>query len=84
MLDKGLLEKTTVNYSNEQLEAIANGFCPNCLPQYVRYRILETYYHDEWKMELHRVKCNNLVQCDWDEQVPTVRVDNGLEGFFES
>lgn len=84
MLDKVLLAKNTVNYTEEQLEAIAKGFCPMCLPDYHSYRILSTYYHDQSNILYHHVKCDNLVKCEWDEQVPAIRADNGLEGFFES
>jgi hypothetical protein len=84
MLDKSLLEKNTVNYTAEQIEAIAKGFCPKCLPKYHSYRILNTYYSNESQMRLHHVKCDNLFECEWDEQVPAVREDNGLEDFFNS
>jgi hypothetical protein len=84
MLDKVLLAKNTVYYSVEQLNAISKGFCPNCLPKFSPYRILGTYYNENLKLRFHHVKCDNLVECEWDEEVPAVREDNGLEGFFES
>lgn len=84
MLDKLLLAKNTVYYTDQQLEAISKGFCPNCLPKYSPYRILETYYSEELKINVHHVKCDNLVKCEWDEEVPAIRSDNGLEGFFNS
>lgn len=84
MLDTILLAEMTSGYSDEELQAIAKGFCPKCLQYNNRYRILETYYSQTQGMDIHRVKCNNIVRCDWDESIPAVRVDNGLEGFFES
>ncbi|WP_047154348.1 hypothetical protein [Aneurinibacillus tyrosinisolvens] len=84
MLDKSLLTKTTVDYTDEQLDAIANGCCPKCLPTFNRYRILEASYNTELNMELLHVKCSNIVECEWDEQIPNSRPDPGLEGFFTS
>ncbi|RXT02282.1 hypothetical protein [Ammoniphilus sp. CFH 90114] len=84
MLDKALLARNTISYTEKQLEAISKGFCPHCLPKYTSYRILKTYFDEHRKMDLLHVKCDNLVACEWDEQVPAVRVDNGLEGFFNS
>jgi hypothetical protein len=84
MLDKPLLAKVTVNYTDEQLDAIANGCCPKCLPIYNRYRILGTYYDEKLKVELLHVKCSNIVECEWDDQIPNSRPDPGLEGFFTS
>jgi hypothetical protein len=84
MLDKVLLAQKTANYTEEQLHAIAKGFCPKCLSKNETYRILKTYFDEEQKMQMYHVKCDNLVECEWDERVPAVRIDNGLEGFFES
>lgn len=83
MLDTILLAEMTSGYSDEKLQAIAKGFCPKCSPYNIRYRILETCYSEKQGMDVHRVKCSNIVQCDWDESIPAARVDNGLEGFFE-
>ncbi|MED4227512.1 hypothetical protein [Neobacillus cucumis] len=84
MLDKLLLAKNTVYYSDKQLDAISRGFCPNCLPKHSPYRILGTYYDENLKINLYHIKCDNLVQCEWDDEIPATRVDPGLEDFFNS
>ncbi|BCJ88533.1 hypothetical protein [Effusibacillus dendaii] len=84
MLDATLLEKTCANYTEEQKDAIMKGFCPHCLPKLTPYRILNTFYSEQFEMMVHRVKCQDIVRCEWEELVPNRRSDNGLENFFHS
>jgi len=84
MIDEMVLSMVVKGYSQKEKEAIIHGKCPKCLPAHVPYRILETFYSETQGMELHRVKCYDIANCEWEEYIPNKRSDNGLEGFFES
>jgi hypothetical protein len=79
-----LFHKMGKDSSEEERTAIQNGCCPNCLPDRVPYRILETFYSEEFAMDVHRVKCFDIARCEWETLIPTRRSDNGLENFFAS
>ncbi|KKB41770.1 hypothetical protein [Bacillus thermotolerans] len=85
MIDAALMANVvSTNYTEEQRKALVVGFCPECLPTLTDYRILETFYSDAHQMDVIRVKCSNISECEWEEVLPARRSDNGLENFFES
>ncbi|MCL6632284.1 MAG: hypothetical protein K6T63_06565 [Alicyclobacillus herbarius] len=77
-------EKLTEQYTAEQKEYIALGLCPMCHPEKVPYRILTTEHCPDFGFDVHRVKCMNVVICDWDGMIPAVRPSSGLDDFFHS
>ncbi|QJX81335.1 hypothetical protein [Priestia megaterium] len=85
MIDSTLMVSiVNKDYSENQKKAISVGFCPECLPTLIDYRILESFYSDDHGMEVLQVKCSNIAGCEWEEILPARRSDNGLENFFES
>ncbi|GEN35417.1 hypothetical protein [Aneurinibacillus danicus] len=84
LLLEELAKKQGKHYSEGEKTTVINGLCPSCLPKRVPYRILETYYNKEYEMNVHRVKCMDIANCEWETLIPTRRSDNGLENFFHS
>ncbi|MDQ0221263.1 hypothetical protein ELQ35_20815 [Peribacillus cavernae] len=84
MIDAVLMEKIVKReYTDEQKKAMAVGFCPDC-SSLTDYRILETFNSEKHGMQVIRVKCSNISDCEWEETLPAHRTDNGLENFFNS
>jgi hypothetical protein len=85
LIDSTLMVKVvSKDYTDDQKKAIAVGFCPECLPTLTDYRILESFYSNTYDMQMLKVKCSNITHCEWEENLPARRLDNGLENFFES
>ncbi|WAH39352.1 hypothetical protein [Alicyclobacillus dauci] len=79
-----LFNRVTAEYTEEQRDALAKGLCPNCHPTPMPYRIMETFYSEQFQTRVHRVKCFNLAGCDWDGYIPATRPETGWDDFFHS